>query len=213
MPLLSAAESTELTGLAGVVVDVVAALGPVGVFLLVAAENVFPPIPSEVVLPLAGFLTGQDRMSLPAVLVAATLGSLVGALALYALGARLGPARIGRLLDRVPLTGHEDLERAEDWFRRHGRAAVLVGRLVPGVRSLVSVPAGVTRMPLRTFVPLTLLGSSVWNAVLVLLGHQLGSRWTSVGEYSDLLSSAVVGGIALAVGWVLLRRFRQQRSA
>ena len=204
--------SQELTGLAGFVADVVVALGPLGVALLVLAENVFPPVPSEVVLPLAGFLAGQGRMSLVAVVVASTIGSVVGALMLYALGARIGRERLARALDRIPLTGPEDLDRADGWFERHGGTAVLVGRLVPGVRSLISVPAGVERMPLVRFTLYTLAGSAGWNAVLVLLGHQLGQRWTSVGRYSDLLSIAVVGGLVLALAWVLVRRYRRTRG-
>ena len=211
MPAPLAAESSELTGLAGLVSDVVDALGAVGVGLMVLLENLFPPIPSEVVLPLAGFLAGQGRMSLTAVLVAATAGSVLGALLLYELGRRLGRQRLAALLERLPLTGAEDLERAEVWFGRHGGSAVLLGRLVPGVRSLVSIPAGVARMPLPRFLLYTALGSAVWNTALVVAGHQLGQRWTSVGEYSDLLSFLVVGGLAAALAWVLLRRYRRAR--
>ncbi|HWG93993.1 MAG TPA: DedA family protein [Mycobacteriales bacterium] len=208
---LAQSSSQDLTGLAGFVADVVAALGPVGVFVLVLGENLFPPIPSEVVLPLSGFLAGQGRMSVVAVLVAATLGSVLGALLLYALGAKVGAARLARVLDRLPLTGSEDLDRAQDWFGRHGGTAVLGGRLVPGVRSLVSIPAGVAGMPLARFTLYTTLGSGVWNAVLVVLGFQLGQRWTTVGEYSDLLSAAVLGGLGAALAWVLVRRYRRAR--
>jgi membrane protein DedA with SNARE-associated domain len=210
--LLSASPDQELTGLAGFVVDVVAALGPVGVALLVLAENVFPPIPSEVVLPLAGFLAGQGRMSLVAVAVAATLGSVLGALLLYAVGAKLGRDRLARILDRMPLTGEADLERAEAWFHRHGGTAVLVGRMVPGVRSLVSIPAGVERMPLVRFALYTFVGSAAWNVLLVGLGHQLGRRWTSVGEYSDVLSWTVLGSLVGSLVVVLLRRYRRSRG-
>ena len=210
--LAAAAPDPQLTGLAGLVVDVVASLGAVGVGLLVLVESLFPPIPSEVVLPLAGFLAGQGRLPLVAVLVAATAGSVVGALVLYDVGRRLGRDRLARLLDRMPLMGVEDLEKAEGWFRRHGGAAVFLGRLVPGVRSVISVPAGVERMPLPRFVLYTAAGSGLYNTVLVLLGQQLGQRWTTVGEYSDLLSAAVVGGIVLALGAFLVRRYRRQRA-
>jgi membrane protein DedA with SNARE-associated domain len=205
-----AAESQELTGLAGWVVDVVAALGPVGVGLLVALENLFPPIPSEVVLPLAGFLAGQGRMALPVVVAAATVGSVVGALLLYALGARIGRDRLGALLDRTPLTGHRDLARAERWFERHGAAAVLTGRMVPVVRSLVSVPAGVERMPLLRFTLYTAVGSAGYNTVLVLLGYVLGRQWRSVGEYSSLLSYAIAGAVGLALVVGVVRRLRSR---
>ena len=209
---LAQQQPPELTGLAGFVADVVDALGAVGVGLLVLVENLFPPIPSEVVLPLAGFLAGQGRMSLVAVIVAATAGSVLGALALYALGAWLGRDRLAHLLDRLPLTGPEDLERAEGWFARHGGMAVLLGRLVPVVRSLVSIPAGVERMPVPRFVLYTTAGSAAYNTVLVGGGYLLGSRWTDVGRYSETLSAAVVAAIAVALVVVVVRRIRKPVS-
>jgi membrane protein DedA with SNARE-associated domain len=209
----AAASSQELTGLAGFVTDVVETLGVVGVGLLVLLENLFPPIPSEAVLPLAGFLSGQGRLPFVAVVVSATAGSVLGALLLYGLGARLGRDRLARALDRLPLTGPDDLARAEAWFERHGAGAVLVGRLVPVVRSLVSIPAGVERMPLPRFALYTALGSAAYNTLLVGVGYQLGSRWTEAARYSDWLSAAVVAAIvgALVVG--LVRRRRQRASA
>ena len=214
LPLdVTAQGSQELTGLAGWVADVIEALGPVGVGLLVALENLFPPIPSEVVLPLAGFLAGQGRMALPLVIAGATAGSLVGALLLYWLGAAVGRDRLARALDRMPLTDDSDLERAEGWFRRHGGTAVLTGRMVPVVRSLISVPAGVERMPLPRFCLYTTVGSAAYNTALVLAGYFLGRQWQSVGEYSSLLSYAVIGAIVLAVVVVVFRRVRSRSRA
>jgi membrane protein DedA with SNARE-associated domain len=201
----------QLGGLVGWVLDVIETLGSVGVGLLVALESVFPPIPSEVVLPLAGFLAGQGRMSFAAVTAWATAGSLVGALALYWLGAALGADRLRRLSDRVPLMDGRDVDRAEAWFRRHGWWAVLLGRMVPGMRSLVSVPAGVDRMPLWLFSLLTVVGSAIWNTVFIGLGYLLGDRWTEVGRYSDLLNYLVVAVIVLAVAVVVVRRLRRRR--
>lgn len=208
-----AAESDpqQLGGLVGWVLDVIETLGAVGVGLLVALESVFPPIPSEVVLPLAGFLSGSGRMDFVAVCVWATAGSLVGALALYWLGAALGADRLARLADRIPLMDGRDVERAETWMRRHGAWAVLLGRMVPGVRSLVSIPAGVQRMPLWLFSVLTVLGSAIWNVLFVGLGYLLGDRWSQVGEYSDLINYGVIGAIVLAVVAVAGRRLRRRR--
>lgn len=203
--------SDELTGLAGWVLDVIDTLGAVGVAALVALENLFPPLPSEVVLPLAGFLAGQGRMSLAVVLVAATVGSVVGAVILYWAGASLGRERMRRLADRAPLMDADDVDRAQGWFDRHGRSAVLIGRMVPGVRSLISIPAGVARMPLPAFLAYTTLGSAAYNAVLVVLGHQLGSRWTDVERYSDPINYTVYALIALGVALVVVRRLRQRR--
>jgi len=202
---------TDLSGLAGWVLDVIQTMGAVGVAALVALENVFPPLPSEVVLPLAGFLAGQGKLSLAAVLVAATVGSVVGALVLYWAGAALGRERLRRIAERTPLMDADDVDRAQAWFDRHGRTAVLAGRLVPGVRSLISIPAGVSRMPLLPFLAYTTLGSAAYNAVLVLLGHQLGSRWTSVEKYSDPINYGVYALIALGILVAILRRAKHRR--
>jgi membrane protein DedA with SNARE-associated domain len=176
---------SELTGLAGLITDIIAALGPIGVGVLVALETLFPPIPSELILPLSGYLASRGRMSLAAVMIGATVGSLAGALALYWAGAALGQKRLRRLAERTPLVEVDDLERAEGWFDRHGGLAVLIGRVVPVVRSLVSVPAGVEHMSLWRFVLYTIIGSGVYNAVLIGLGYVLGSRWQTVEQYSN----------------------------
>lgn len=202
-----------LTGLSGFVADVIAALGAWGVGLLTLVETVFPPIPSEVVLPLAGFLGERGRMPLTAVLVAATAGSVLGALVLYVLGARLGPVRSARLLSRLPLMEESDVHRAEDWFIRHGRSAVFFGRLVPGVRSLISLPAGTTRMPMATFLLFTAAGSAVWNTVLIGAGAALGTQWDRVQRYADVLDRVVVVLLALLVLWAVGRRLRHRRHA
>lgn len=201
----------ELGGLVGWVLSVIDALGAVGVGLLVALESIFPPIPSEVVLPLAGFLAGQGRLGLVAVVVWATAGSLVGALVLYRLGAALGTDRLKRLTDRIPLMDARDVERAEAWFAHRGVWAVLLGRMIPGVRSLVSIPAGVQRMPLWLFSLLTVLGSAVWNVLFVGLGYLLGDRWTRVGEFSDLINYVVIGGIVLVIAVLAGRRLLRRR--
>ncbi len=199
-PVLAASGGTELTGLAGWVVSVIEALGPVGVGLLVALENLFPPIPSEVILPVAGYVASQGDMSLGWAIAAATIGAVVGAWILYGLGYWVGRDRIRRWMQKIPLMEAEDLDKAEGWFERHGGVAVLVGRCVPVVRSLISIPAGVERMPFWKFTAFTLLGSLVWNGGLVLAGNLLGSQWEDVGRYSDVLNYAVYAVIVLVVG-------------
>jgi membrane protein DedA with SNARE-associated domain len=201
----------QVGGLVGWVLSVVEALGALGVGLLVALESIFPPIPSEVVLPLAGFLAGQGRLGFVAVLVWATVGSLVGALVLYWLGAVLGMQRLCRLAEKAPLMDGRDVERAAAWFERHGVWAVLLGRMVPGVRSLVSIPAGVHRMPLWLFSLLTVIGSATWNALFIGLGWLLGDRWTEVGTYSDIINYVVIGGIVLVCAVLLGRRALRRR--
>ncbi|WNB87428.1 DedA family protein [Cellulomonas sp. ATA003] len=205
-------DPAELTGLAGWVVDTIEALGPIGVGALVALETVFPPIPSEVVLPVAGLLAGQGRMSVVLAVVGATVGSVVGALVLFRAGAALGADRLRRVADRLPLVDRADVERSERWFDRHGGTSVLIGRCVPVVRSLVSIPAGVERMPLVRFVTWTALGSAVYNAALVGAGYLLGSRWTEIGTYSDVLNYTILAGFALAVAVFVRRRLRERRA-
>ncbi len=209
----SGSGAPELTGLAGWVVSVVDALGPVGVGLLVALENVFPPIPSEVVLPVAGYVASQGRMPLAGAIVGATVGAVAGAWLLYGLGLWFGRQRLRRWLERLPLMEVEDLDRAESWFRRHGGAAVLIGRCVPVVRSLVSIPAGLERMPVGRFLLYTAVGSAVWNTALIVAGYVLGAQWEDVGHYSDYINYAVYAAIVIVLVRFVWTRLRRRRSA
>lgn len=200
MIVAAASPAVQAGGLTGFVLDVVRAIGEVGVALFVLLETVVPPIPSEVVLPFAGALAADGRFTFLGVLVAATIGSVLGAWALYEAARRAGEDRVTRWLAAVPLVEREDVGRGAAWFRRYGAAAVLVGRLAPGVRSLVSVPAGAQRMPRPRFLLLTTLGSGAWNAALLGAGYALGRRWTVVERWTGWLDVAlVVGTVALAV--------------
>ncbi|WP_194822932.1 DedA family protein [Micromonospora sp. S-DT3-3-22] len=212
MALAENVDPNQFTGLTGWVAGVIDSLGAVGVAFLVALESIIPPIPSEIVLAMAGYLAAEGRFSLVVIVLAATVGSLVGALVLYWLGAALGEERLKRWLDRIPLVDRDDLEKADRWFERHGRWAVLIGRLVPVVRSLVSVPAGANRMPMGEFVLLTTLGSGVWNALVVGLGYTLGSRWQDVEKYSDWFNYAIFAVFAvMLVSWAS-KKIRSRRD-
>jgi membrane protein DedA with SNARE-associated domain len=197
--LAAASDPQQLTGLVGWIADVIAALGAVGVGVLTLAEVFFPPAPSELVLPMAGYLASQGRLNLVAAVIAATIGSTLGALALYWVGRRLGVDRVAAMLRRIPLMEQSDLDRARGWFDRHDRSSVLIGRMVPGVRSLISLPAGFEDMPLLQFTALTAIGSAIWNIGLVTAGYLLGRQWQSVGQYSDWLNFAVIGALVLAI--------------
>ncbi|WSL21908.1 DedA family protein [Streptomyces sp. NBC_01283] len=180
--------------------------GAVGAGAAIALENLFPPLPSEVILPLAGFAASQGRFGLVAVLFWTTAGSVIGALALYAIGALLGRDRTVALAARLPLVKASDIHRTEEWFARHGTKAVFFGRMIPIFRSMISVPAGVERMPLPVFLALTTAGSLIWNAVFVLIGHALGTRWHQVTDLVGLYSKGVLAVVALAVlAFVVLR--------
>ena len=190
---------------------IIEALGYPGLTVLVALESIFPPIPSEVILPLAGFLTGQGRFSFLLVLLATTVGSLVGALVLFGVGAAVGRRRVQRLVERYghwALLTSGDLSRAEEWFDRYGPIAVFTGRLVPVVRSLVSIPAGYSRMPLTQFILLTGFGSAFWNGALVALGWALGENWRLIERYVGWLQYLVIALVAFLIVRFIWQRLR-----
>ena len=195
------------------VTGVIETLGYPGLTVLVALENVFPPIPSEIILPLAGFLVGQNRFSFLLVLIATTLGSLIGALILYAVGLAIGQRRVTSLVQRFghwALLTPDDLTRAENWFDRYGPIAVFTGRLLPVVRSLVSIPAGYRRMPLGQFLLLTGCGSALWNGALVGLGWALGENWHVIEEYVGWLQYIVIAVVAVLVLRFVWQRLRER---
>lgn len=189
--------------------------GYFAVFFLVALENLIPPIPSEAILPLAGFTASTGSLTLVGVMLAATLGSVVGALVLYAIGRGVGETRLRRFIRRfswLPFVDEDDLDKTERWFARHGGKAVLLGRLVPVIRSVVSIPAGFERMPVGRFTLYTALGSAAWNGILVAAGWALGERWSEVRGYTQYLEYGVVLAIAGAIGWFIYRKWSGARA-
>lgn len=195
-------------GVLGWAVDVMSALGAPGAGLVLAVENVSPPVPSELVLPLAGFAAARGEFSVLSAIVWTTVGATVGALVLYVVGMVVRPATVRRWLTRIPFVTDREVDRAEDWFDRRGGAAVFLGRMVPGVRAFISLPAGQRRMPLGRFVLLTAAGSAIWNAVFVLGGYLLGSRWHLVERWAGALHVAVALAVVLLVVLLVARRVR-----
>lgn len=192
------------------IVEVVSAFGYLGVFALMLLENIFPPIPSELIMPLAGFVAVRGELNFAAVIAVGTAGSVVGALPWYYAGAKLGQERMKRLAKRW---GHwltlspEDIDKASGWFDRHGKGAVFFGRLMPAVRTLISVPAGIVGMPMALFLIYSTLGSLIWTALLALAGFVLESQYEKVSQYLDPISTGVV---VLFVLYYLYRLIRQR---
>jgi membrane protein DedA with SNARE-associated domain len=205
-----ASSDRELSGITEWVVDVIDSIGEVGVGLLIAAENIFPPIPSEAILPFAGFSASQGDINVVLAWVAATIGALVGAWFLYGVGALIGYDRLRVLAGQrwFVLFSEADLQRGERFFDRHGTWIVFFGRFIPLVRSIVSVPAGATRMPLPTFTLLTAVGAGIWNAVFITIGYQLGERWERVEGWVTPIGYAVLVALALWLLWLATRKVR-----
>jgi membrane protein DedA with SNARE-associated domain len=201
--LLVAAASSGKGGITGWLLDLVDTLGPVGVGISILLETIIPPIPSEAVLGLAGVLINQGRMSIVPVILFATLGSILGAIFFYYLGRALGPQRSHAFLDRLPLVETEDVDKTFGWFEKHGRSAVFLGRMVPIVRSFISVPAGVVRMPFGQFLLFTAGGSLIWNSVLVSVGVAAGDFIEKNLHYLDYV---VVAAVVVAVAWFVYRK-------
>lgn len=184
------------------VYSIMDSFGYAGIFLLIAVENLFPPIPSEVILTLGGFMTTTTSMTVIGAIIAATAGSVAGALCLYGVGRLLSAERLtdivvryGRVLRLKP----EDIKKAEAWFAKYGTWTVLLGRLVPLIRSLISIPAGSAKMSLVPFLLLTTLGSLIWNTALVYVGSILGNSWDSVLAYMDMYSNVVYALLAVSM--------------
>ncbi|MCM3709500.1 DedA family protein [Sporosarcina luteola] len=191
--------------------------GYFGVFFLLFIENIFPPIPSEIILTFSGFATGFTMMTKTGVIIAATIGSVVGAMVLYSIGLLIDVERLEKFVERRGRwlrLSKKDLRRADAWFDKYGPWTVFFCRLVPLVRSLISVPAGMSHMNFPLFLFLTTLGSFIWNTILVTIGFKVGENWESIVHYMDFYSNIVyvilaIGGIVVCIGYI---RFRRKRA-
>ena len=205
------AGAENLNAIAAWAVSLMETLGGVGAGVAIALENLFPPLPSEIILPLAGFTAAKGTLGLVEVLIWTTVGSIVGALALYGIGAWLGRRRMYAIAQRMPLIKIEDVERTEAWFERHGSKAVFFGRMIPIFRSLISIPAGIERMPLIRFTLLTAAGSAIWNTIFVLAGFYLGANWHIVEDYAGIFQKIVIAAVVIGVVTWIIVRVRQVR--
>jgi len=201
-------------------IDIINGFGYIGIAFLIAVENIFPPIPSEVILTFGGFLTTVSNMNVWGVILSATVGAVAGALVLYYLGRLLNAERLERLFEsklgrRLHLK-KEDVRRAEGWFSKHGNKTVFFCRFIPLVRSLISIPAGAAKMQMGSFLLLTAAGTAIWNTVLVFLGKFAGDAWGNIANYVNVYSIIAVGVlavIAIVVGVIFIKtRFLSPRG-
>ncbi len=201
-------DGSWLSDLADGITHLMDVVGAWGAGVAIAAENLFPPLPSEVILPMAGLAASRGSFTLFEALFWTTLGSVVGAFALYGLGRLLGMQRLRRMFEVVPLLKPEDVDSTVTWFNKHGGKAVFFGRMVPIFRSLISIPAGVAKMALWKFGLLTAAGSLIWNSIFVGAGFFLGEQWHIVEKYADVLQYVVIAVAAAAVAVFLFVRIR-----
>ncbi|GAA2071363.1 DedA family protein [Williamsia deligens] len=209
---IAATDDHGFTGITGFAADVLERFGSVGIGFLVFLETVFPPIPSEVILPFAGYLSHTGALSLAGLVLWSTVGAWVGAVVLYVLGRFVGLDRTVDAAVWTRVVSRRDAERGADWFRRFGTWSVFLGRMIPGVRSIISLPAGAAAMNLLVFSALTLVGSFLWNGLLLGAGAALGTQHERFHDYLGYFDYVVYAVIAAAVATLIVRRRRHQRE-
>ncbi len=197
-----------------IIIEIMNQFGYIGICLLILVENVFPPIPSEVILTFGGFMTTQSDMSVLGVIVVSTIGSVLGAIVLYLVGRLINKDVIEKWLDgkvgKILRFKREDVEKANGWFEKKGKWTVLFCRCVPIVRSLISIPAGMSKMAFTPFILLTTLGSALWNTVLVILGNVAGNSWEKISHIIDKFSDVILIVLIVAVIAFLVWHFTKK---
>ncbi|MBB5179583.1 membrane protein DedA with SNARE-associated domain [Planomicrobium koreense] len=198
------------------IIDVMSDYGYFGIFFLIMLENVFPPIPSEVILTVGGFMTTTTNMTIPGVILASTAGSVSGAVVLYGLGLLLDVERLEKIVDkygRVLRVKRADIHRADAWFDRYGIWTIFFARLIPLIRSLISIPAGMANTKFWLFITFTTLGTLLWNTVLVFIGEAVGENRAAIMEQFDIYSNVVyvlIVLVALAAVWFYVKKIRSR---
>ena len=205
-----------------IIINAMEQFGYIGVFLLIAIENIFPPIPSEVILVFGGFMTTYTSLNIPIMIVAATLGSLLGAIVLYYIGKIFNKERLKRIVSgkigKVLRLKSSDIEKADKWFDTKGNKTVFFCRFIPIVRSLISIPAGMSEMPMQKFLIYTILGSLIWNTVLIIVGSIVGDKWETIVGYLDNFSNIiliilVIIFVVAMYYWFVIRKKKQSKKS
>ncbi|TYV61551.1 DedA family protein [Listeria monocytogenes] len=198
------------------ITSIMADFGYIGIFVLIMVENLFPPIPSEIILTFGGFMTTVTSLNVVMVIIVATLGSVVGAILLYKVAFYFGKERLTKIVlkyGRILRLKEADIERAESFFLKYGSWAVFLCRMIPLIRSLISIPAGMTKMKMSRFLILTTAGSLLWNTVLIGLGAMLGESWSEIVVFMDSFSTIIYSIIAILVvvglGFFFRARFKK----
>ena len=204
------------------IINAMEQFGYIGVFLLIAIENIFPPIPSEVILVFGGFMTTYTSLNIPIMILAATLGSLLGAIVLYYIGKIFNKERLKRIVNgkigKVLRLKASDIEKADKWFDTKGNKTVFFCRFIPIVRSLISIPAGMSEMPMQKFLLYTITGSLIWNTVLIIVGSIVGDKWETIVGYLDNFSNIiliilVIIFVVAMYYWFVIRKKKQSKKA
>ncbi len=205
-----------------IIINIMEQVGYLGVFLLIAIENIFPPIPSEVILVFGGFMTTYTSLNIPIMILAATLGSLLGAIVLYYIGKIFNKERLKRIVNgkigKVLRLKASDIEKADKWFDTKGNKTVFFCRFIPIVRSLISIPAGMSEMPMQKFLLYTISGSLIWNTVLIIVGSIVGDKWETIVGYLDNFSNIiliilVIIFVVVIIYWFVIRKKKQSKKA
>lgn len=193
------------------VISLMSSLGYWGIGLLMFLENIFPPIPSELIMPLAGFTVAKGKMNFGIAVFAGTVGTMAGTYAWYYLGRLVNYQRLQTWTERygkwIRVTA-KDIDRVNDWFNKHGSKAVFFGRMVPGIRTLISLPAGINNMPLVSFTIYSTIGTFIWTLALTLAGYLLGEDYASIENYIAPVSKVVLFGLLGLVGYVVFKKTR-----
>lgn len=199
------------------ILHIIEQFGYFGIFFLILIENVFPPIPSEVILLFSGFFSSYTSLSVFYMILASTLGSFLGAIILYYIGKIFNKERLKKIvngrLGKILFLKENDIDKADEWFDNKGNKSVFFCRFVPIVRSLISIPAGMSEMPMGKFIIYTICGSMIWNTVLICLGYRLGSNWEYVLTILDKYQMLVIVILVIIFGYVIIKFYRKKRKS